>query len=313
MAGSIAKRFTALLVFSGLVPASALMAQADGPCSSMVKVNDRASASAAVTIATGTYENVPSYSVPATPKSMNMGEVDFTDSNSRPSIKMDIGRWSQRALGLKSMALTMPGLSIDGSAYAPTMNSEFAYNGVIEATTGLTIFPKNLETLDDLRTDLVVSVIADGSPKVKRMWLTFSKADLQKADKQGAQDVAVLSKKAVAGECFPIATGGGVFMPGCFLTSAACDTIGLADDCWELATLRRFRDEWLARQPGGADDIAAYYVEAPAIAARLRGDPKALLKLYWTRIVPSAIAARVGMKRSARRIYHAMMRDLMTI
>src|SRR5690606_29479169 len=34
---------------------------------------------------------------------------------------------------------------------------------------------------------------------------------------------------------------------GCFLTTATCQVVGLADDCWELTTLRHFRDGWLAR------------------------------------------------------------------
>lgn len=97
---------------------------------------------------------------------------------------------------------------------------------------------------------------------------------------------------------------------GCFLTTAACDGIGLADDCWELRTLRAFRDGWLRRQPGGVEDITSYYDQAPAIAARLRGDRRALVRLYWTRIVPSALAARIGAKRTARRLYTRMMREL---
>ena len=39
---------------------------------------------------------------------------------------------------------------------------------------------------------------------------------------------------------------------GCFITTACCETLGLADDCFELRTLRRYRDEVLAKQPGGS-------------------------------------------------------------
>lgn len=97
---------------------------------------------------------------------------------------------------------------------------------------------------------------------------------------------------------------------GCFLTTAACEGIGLADDCWELRTLRAFRDGWLRSQPGGAAQIASYYEQAPAIAARLRGDRRALVRLYFTRIVPSALAAKIGARRTARRLYTRMMREL---
>lgn len=96
----------------------------------------------------------------------------------------------------------------------------------------------------------------------------------------------------------------------CFITTATCGAVGLSDDCWELSTLRRFRDGWLAGQDGGAEDIARYYREAPAVAARLKRDRKALLRLYWTRIVPSALAASIGANRLARQIYTRMMGEL---
>ena len=95
-----------------------------------------------------------------------------------------------------------------------------------------------------------------------------------------------------------------------FLTTATCEAVGLADDCWELRTLRKFRDDWLADQQGGMDDIKAYYAKAPAIAERLKQDPQALLRLYWTRIVPSAVAAQVGANRLACAIYSKGMREL---
>ena len=39
---------------------------------------------------------------------------------------------------------------------------------------------------------------------------------------------------------------------GCFITSACCKALGLADDCFELRALRRYRDDVLAHEPGGA-------------------------------------------------------------
>ena len=56
---------------------------------------------------------------------------------------------------------------------------------------------------------------------------------------------------------------------GCFITTACCEALGLDDDCFELRTLRRYRDQVLALRPGGAGDIAAYYELAPLILARL--------------------------------------------
>jgi hypothetical protein len=95
----------------------------------------------------------------------------------------------------------------------------------------------------------------------------------------------------------------------CFLTTACCGVVGLADDCPELATLRSFRDRVLLATPEGRADVARYYAVAPAILAEIerRGDERVLLRLYFTTILPAVAAARLGLNGLARRIYTAMM------
>jgi len=95
----------------------------------------------------------------------------------------------------------------------------------------------------------------------------------------------------------------------CFLTASCCELVGLADDCFELRTLRRYRDEVLADMPGGRGDIERYYGIAPVILASIRrkGRERELLALYFTHILPSAMLARVGFNRTARRLYTHMM------
>jgi hypothetical protein len=103
-------------------------------------------------------------------------------------------------------------------------------------------------------------------------------------------------------------------MEDCFLTSACCTVIGLDDRCWELETLRRFRDGWLSSFAAGRADIARYYREAPAVAQRLvasAGGRRQLLGLYWRYIVPSAMLARIGANRLAHGLYRRMMLDLL--
>jgi len=56
----------------------------------------------------------------------------------------------------------------------------------------------------------------------------------------------------------------------CFLTASCCELVGLADDCFELRTLLRYRDEVLADMPGGRGDIERYYGIAPVILASIR-------------------------------------------
>jgi len=95
----------------------------------------------------------------------------------------------------------------------------------------------------------------------------------------------------------------------CFLTASCCELVGLADDCFELRTLLRYRDEVLADMPGGRGDIERYYGIAPVILASIRrkGRERELLALYFTHILPSAMLARVGLNRTARRLYTHMM------
>jgi hypothetical protein len=98
----------------------------------------------------------------------------------------------------------------------------------------------------------------------------------------------------------------------CFLTTACCELIGLDDDCFELRTLRAFRDGPLAAMPGGREDVALYYQLAPMILAEIsrRGDSRRLSRLYATHILPSALAARLGFNQIARILYTDMMRRL---
>ena len=99
----------------------------------------------------------------------------------------------------------------------------------------------------------------------------------------------------------------------CFLTSACTDFAGLPDDCFELSTLRRFRDEVLVQMPRGQDDIALYYRVAPAIVERIGASThrsRELARLYVRYILPSALAAWLGWAGLARRTYTWMMRDL---
>lgn len=99
---------------------------------------------------------------------------------------------------------------------------------------------------------------------------------------------------------------------GCFITSACCETLGLADDCFELAALRNYRDEVLAATPAGRTVIARYYEIAPLILASLPPEERThrLLRAYGRFILPSAIAARLGLDRLAYRLYLRMLAEL---
>ncbi|MGH6866965.1 MAG: hypothetical protein ACREDO_12550 [Methyloceanibacter sp.] len=98
----------------------------------------------------------------------------------------------------------------------------------------------------------------------------------------------------------------------CFITNACCGLLGLDEDCFELRTLRRYRDTVLARQPGGAEIIARYYRLAPLILTNLPDASRAprLLAAYARHILPAAIAACLGLNALAYRLYAGMIEDL---
>lgn len=57
---------------------------------------------------------------------------------------------------------------------------------------------------------------------------------------------------------------------GCFVTTAVCEHLGKADDCYELTMLRYFRDSWLAKQSDGRELIQIYYKHAPSIVDAMK-------------------------------------------
>jgi hypothetical protein len=139
----------------------------------------------------------------------------------------------------------------------------------------------------------------------KACGLTLNCEDLRKALDWAVEKKEALAKSLEDDKCEPPAKG-------CFLTTACCEVLGLPDDCFELRTLRRYRDETLAAMPGGNATIAAYYRLAPSILDRLPPEERAarLLSVYARFILPSAIAARLGFDVLAYRLYARMMDEL---
>lgn len=84
---------------------------------------------------------------------------------------------------------------------------------------------------------------------------------------------------------------------GCFFTTAAAGTVGLSDDCWELQTLRAFRDGALAKTGVGRALTVRYYDEAPRLVAginRRMDATRTWLHAYWGYVLPCAILAKIG-------------------
>ena len=168
-------------------------------------------------------------------------------------------------------------------------------------------FGTDLQKIVDAKTMKVVLDLSGGPLTVFDVAFDQTKPAFEAAVNAGDSDYAWYHD-------IVIPSGGGTAGGGnsCFLTTACCEVVGLADDCFELATLRRFRDEVMMESADGRADVARYYAEAPVIVAAIhrRGERRVLLGLYFTHILPSALAAQIGLKRTARRLYTNMMHRL---
>lgn len=99
---------------------------------------------------------------------------------------------------------------------------------------------------------------------------------------------------------------------GCFLTSACTAARGLPDDCRELQTLRRFRDEWLKHQPEGITLIAHYYEVAPKIVAAIdaREDRLEIYDdMYRKLVIPCVEMIEDGQNLDALKLYRSAVLD----
>jgi hypothetical protein len=60
----------------------------------------------------------------------------------------------------------------------------------------------------------------------------------------------------------------------CFITTAVCSTLCRPDDCSELQSFRKFRDDYLLKQPDGKEQVREYYLIAPLIVNAIDASPE---------------------------------------
>lgn len=76
-----------------------------------------------------------------------------------------------------------------------------------------------------------------------------------------------------------------IFGGGCFITTATLVHLDVYDDnCYELALIRKIRDEWLVNQPRGKEIIEIYYKLAPKIVKAI-GDDIFVYNVIWDRYI----------------------------
>lgn len=96
---------------------------------------------------------------------------------------------------------------------------------------------------------------------------------------------------------------------GCFITTAVCQCFGKSDDCYEPTMFRRFRDDWLMKQPDGKALIAEYYATAPAIVSCIDGreHPADIYQQIWQRYLsPCLKHLEQGEYKACKERYIAM-------
>lgn len=56
---------------------------------------------------------------------------------------------------------------------------------------------------------------------------------------------------------------------GCYLTTAMCQILGKEDNCYELNTLRNFREDYMRHTPEGIKLLEEYEIISPPIVTKL--------------------------------------------
>lgn len=126
----------------------------------------------------------------------------------------------------------------------------------------------------DWKGDPKVETDWKGDPKIETDWKGDQKIETDwKGDPIVPPDKTSDSRSGGGSSGGSSSGSGGGGSSGCCFTATACFRArGLPDDCLELTTLRRFRDEFVRRLPGGPQLIEQYYLRSPQIVAQIERD-----------------------------------------
>lgn len=99
----------------------------------------------------------------------------------------------------------------------------------------------------------------------------------------------------------------------CYVTTAVCRGLDKPDGCYELALLKKYRDEYLAEAEGGKELIHDYYDIAPTIVKRIDKSAEAeeTYHYIWEHyIAPCVHLIEAGEQEACRRLYVEMVEEL---
>jgi uncharacterized spore protein YtfJ len=111
-----------------------------------------------------------------------------------------------------------------------------------------------------------------------------------------------------AGRSNAMGTGGG---GGCYITTAVCHILGMADDCDLLTTLREFRDLYMLTDTNREKLVGEYYATAPTVVEKIRAldDETKLAEaqhVLETYLEPAVAKIKAGDNEGALRLYTDM-------
>lgn len=99
----------------------------------------------------------------------------------------------------------------------------------------------------------------------------------------------------------------------CYITTAVCRSLDKGDDCYELTTLREYRDGYLLRSEGGREIVEEYYDIAPTIVKRIdrKADAAQIYREIWEEYLSPCIRLiEEERPEECRELYVTMVRRL---
>lgn len=99
----------------------------------------------------------------------------------------------------------------------------------------------------------------------------------------------------------------------CYITTAVCRSLGRPGDCYELNTLRDYRDSYLLSTDEGREIVQEYYNIAPTIVKRIdkKAEADEIYENIWkTYLSPCITMIENGENEKCRDLYSSMVRKL---
>lgn len=99
----------------------------------------------------------------------------------------------------------------------------------------------------------------------------------------------------------------------CYITTAVCRSLKKDDDCYELQTLRNYRDGYLLNSDEGREVVETYYDIAPTIVNRINktdGSADTYRDIFDRYISPCINLIEAGNNEECRKLYSDMVYSL---